>query len=356
MSQNGTAEHRKGISIPEHLVPGSMSTGSCWHEWEIGVLVLLVAGIYFFRLEAVSLRGEETRRAQIAVEMIRTGDWLVPRVQGVPVYLRPPLQNWAIAVVGLCRGGVDAAAIRIPSAVAVLLVTLSLYVYSRSFLSRLGALSASAAFLTMGQIMELGRLGETDMLLTLLISGSLLVWHYGRLRRWAPIWTWTSGYLLAALAVLTKGPQGILYFVGPIAVFLIVTGRWRDGLHWSHLVGIVIFLAVFGAWQVPYFLAQGWQGVRGMYWDEVVIRFGGSAWTTVIKHLVSYPFEVLGCMLPWSALLAAYFDRGFRNAIGPARERVLFLACCLAVTFPSCWFVWGARSRYFMPYTRVSLR
>ena len=330
-----------------HLV--GVSTGSWWREWEIGLLTLLVVVVYLSRLDAISLRGEETRRAGIAIEMIRSGDWIVPRLQDRPVFFRPPLQNWAIAVVGLWRGRVDTTAIRVPTVIALLLTTLLIYAYSRSFLSRLGALSAAVAFATMGEVMQTGRLGETDMLLTLFISSSLLVWHYGRVRDWPAIWVWSGGYLLAALAVLTKGPQGILYFAGPVGTFLVVTGHWREAFRWSHLVGILVFLAVLGAWQVPYYLAQGWEGIRGMYWHEVAIRFGDSRWLTITKHLVTYPAEVLGCMLPWSVLLLAYLNRGFRETIGLVREQILFLICCIAVTFPTCWFVWEARTRYFMP-------
>jgi 4-amino-4-deoxy-L-arabinose transferase-like glycosyltransferase len=322
---------------------------SWWREWEIGVLVLLVAAIYLSRLNTISLRGEESRRAGIAIEMMRSGDWIVPRLQARPVFFRPPLQNWAIAVVGLWRGRVDMTAIRTPTFVALLLTALLIYLYSRSFLSRLGAMSAAVAFITMGEIMQTGRLGETEMMLTLFISSSLLIWHYGRLRGWPALWNWSAGYFLAALAVLTKGPQGIVYFAGPVWVYLLLTRRGRELWRWSHLTGLLVFLGVLGAWQVPYCLAEGWAGVRGMYWQEVAIRFTASQSATICKHLLTYPIEVLGCMLPWSALLLAYLSPKFRATLGAVRQQLWFLLCCLAVTFPTCWFACSARTRYFMP-------
>ena len=51
---------------------------------EVLLLVLLVVGIYFSRMTTLTLRGEETRRADVAAEILQTGDWIVPRQQGRP--------------------------------------------------------------------------------------------------------------------------------------------------------------------------------------------------------------------------------------------------------------------------------
>lgn len=335
------------MNLPDMEVSESPSAVKWWYEWEAWAIVLLAAAIYLPRIGEVPLRGEETRRAGIAIEMIQSGDWLVPQMQGSPVYFRPPLQNWAIGLAGLLRGDVDPIAIRWPSVVSVILLGLLIYAYTRTCVGRLGALAAGVAFITMGQVLELGRLGETDPLLAFLLGGSLLIWHYGRMRGWSPVWFWIAGYLLAGLATLTKGAQGPAYFGAAIGVFLLWTGRWREAFRWSHLAGILVFVAVLGLWHVPYYYALGWEGLRRIYWDDLGVRFGGSQWIAV-RHLASYPLEVLGCLLPWSVLLIAYLDRGFRNSLKTVREQVLFVACSIAVTFPSCWFATHARGRYFM--------
>ena len=54
-------------------------------------------------------------------------------------------------------------------------------------------------------------------------------------------------------------------------------------------------------------------------------------------------------MLPWSVLLVAYLRRDFRRSLGSAAADVRFLACAVAVAFPTCWLVPGARNRYFAP-------
>src|SRR5690348_7771356 len=91
-------------------------------EWVL--LTILALCLYATRLTDLSVRGEESRRGRIAWEMVQSGDWLVPRVQGLPRLSRPPLQYWAIACVGLMRGEVDALAVRIPCVVATVLTVL----------------------------------------------------------------------------------------------------------------------------------------------------------------------------------------------------------------------------------------
>ena len=107
---------------------------SRWLAREVWLLVLLVGLIYFSRLTTLTLRGEEPRRAMVAYEMLKNGDWLVPKMQGEPWLSRPPLHNWVIALVALATGDVDPIAIRLPSVLATLLTTLLVYGYARCFL------------------------------------------------------------------------------------------------------------------------------------------------------------------------------------------------------------------------------
>jgi len=310
-----------------------------------GLLSVFVLLVYTARINTLPLRGEEPRRGQVAVEMMARGDWVVPRQQGTPFRSRPPLQNWLIGGVGLVRGQVDAVAIRLPSVLALLLTTLLVYGYARRWLSELGATAAALAFATMGQVLELGGLGETESLFTLLVSGSLLVWHATYQRGWG----WVAAYALVGLGVLAKGPQAPVYFVAAVGVYLLATRQWRRALSPWHLAGIVVFLLIWNAWQWAYYRAEGWTALRAMYGGDVAMRFDDTRWIKLLRHTLEYPLEVFACLLPWSVWLVLLTRRDVRQAIGPARDMVLFLAVAIAVTFPTCWLVPGARGRYYMP-------
>jgi 4-amino-4-deoxy-L-arabinose transferase-like glycosyltransferase len=310
---------------------------------------VLAIGIFCVRLGEPNLRGEEPRRGLVAIEMLQTGDFLAPRQQGTLFLSRPPLQNWLIAFAGAVRGHVDAVAIRLPSAVATILTVCLIYFYCRSFLSSVGALTASVSYATCGQVLELGKMGETEAIFVLFVAGSLLIWHHGFSYGW-PAWrVWSAAYVLVAIGMLTKGLQAPMYFAGSVGLYLLVTQRWRFALSVPHAVGVALCFALWGAWQIPYYFEHGLESSIRIYSNDVGLRFSDTSWATIFTHLAVYPLELLGCLLPWSGLLAVYLFPGFWKTLGSARQPMLFVLCCLAVAFPTCWLVPGAKGRYFMP-------
>ncbi len=320
-----------------------------WREPEVLGLILLVIGVYFLRASDAPLRGEETRWALVAQEMVHSGDWIVPRQQDEPFLNRPPLHCWLIAATGLMRGHWDTLTFRLPSLFATLLSSLVVYGYGRVFLTRLGAFAAAAALVTMAELLQTCRLAETDALFIPLVAASLLVWHWGYLRNWPAPWMWISGYSFMALAALTKGPQAPLYFAGSIGAYLLVMGEWRRLFSVAHLLGILMSAFIIGAWFVPLAIHQGWAEACFIWTGQTALRMQSWTFAEVGQHMAQFPLEVLGCTMPWSLLLVAYLSRSFRAALGNARPAVVFLGVCLAVSFPTCWIPPGARSRYLAP-------
>jgi 4-amino-4-deoxy-L-arabinose transferase-like glycosyltransferase len=311
---------------------------------------VLVAGIvlliYLPRLTALPVCGEESRWATAAREMLRTGDWLVPRQQGQVFPDRPPLGMWPMAAIGGLRGDVDAWAIRLPSVLAVLATSLLVCAYASQFLSRWGALLAGLAYPTMGQVLQLGGLGESDAQFAFYVTASLLVWHAGYQRKLPPEYVWAAGYALAALGALVKGLQAPAYFVGATWFYLVVQRDWRWLVSWRHFLGSTAFVVVLGAWQIPYIFATGWTTGLAMWTNGPTHRFHLDG---LLLHLATYPVETLVCTLPWSPLLLIYFNRAWRKKLGDAQPFVLFVALAAAVCYPSVWLAATARGRYFMP-------
>ncbi len=321
-----------------------------WFEVEILLLTVLVSGLYFSRLTDLTIRGEESRWARVAQEMIETGDWVVPRQQGAPFPDRPPLNSWAMILASKLTGQLSLAAIRLPAVTATLAVTLLIYLYGRNFLSRVGALAAAAAYPTMAQVLQLGRLAESDSLLTLCLSAALFTWHYGYACRRSAALAWIGGYALAALAGLAKGPQGPVYFVAITTAYLFIQ---RDRAFWTHrchLAGLAIFALIVAAWQVPFILAVD-AASAGAIWSEggeVGERFLYRSLRHALGRWVSFPFEVWVCMFPWSWMLPLVATPWFWRKVGDARPLAVFALVACAVAFPTCWLPADARPRHFM--------
>ncbi len=317
-----------------------------WRPWAV---VLVVFGVHFVRLGALPLRGEETRWATVAIEMLRSGDWVVPTQQGQPFLSRPPLGSWLIAASGLVWGDFSTVAVRLPTALSTLMTCLGLYHYTVGVSGRRRAgLAAGIGYATMGHVLQLGQLAESDAVFTLFLAGSLLTWHlaYTKGRTWQ---AWSGGYALAALAALTKGPQGPTYFVLPVVVFLVSRRDWRRLFSWAHAAGVVLFLTILLAWEVPFVSRLGFAGLREIWSGDTLLRFQGVTPLSWLASIVGFPFVLLACTAPWSLVLGTYARRDLREALGPARPAALFLATCIALTLPSCWFIPNTRGRYFLP-------
>jgi 4-amino-4-deoxy-L-arabinose transferase-like glycosyltransferase len=319
-------------------------------ERELWMLLLLAMAIYLPRLTTLTVRGEESRRAVIAREMLQTGDWIVPRTQGVVRTSRPPLQNWMIAGIALVRGEVDAWAIRLPGVLCTLATVALIYWYSRQRLSSTGALVSAAAYASLLQVLEQGRTGETEPVVTALIAASLLVWHGGRTAGWRTENYWAAGGALAGLAMLTKGLQAPLYFFGSTWAYLVLTRQWRELPTRGHMIGVTAFASVVAVWQIPFSLQMGWDTTVEIYVSNVAKRFHDNRLATFLAHLVAYPPSVIaGCLAPWSLFLLLYVDSGIRGRLRHRRDLAVFLAIAIAVCFPSVWWPPEARPRYFMP-------
>lgn len=360
------------------------------HSWYAAVsLTFLVLFTYSYGITTLPIRGEESRRALVAWEMQANGDWIVPRQQGEPFLSRPPLGSWGIAItsaiLGRGEGAVDLLATRLPTVLATLLTTWLVYIYARTFFLPEAALGAGLAYPTMIQVLELGRVAETEATFTLFVAGSLLLWHLGWRNEKPERFHWIIGYALAGLATLAKGPQAPVYFLAGCSALLLWRGLASELWKIPHLLGVLTFVAIVGCWQIPFQLSQGWAGVRAVYGGDVALRFEDVATITIVKHFFTYPLEVLVCTGPWSwcvaaglmipairrqwrdAFAATFFTGPITNSksstpagaehgdgsevyrAGRRAEAMVFIFLCLLLSFPTCWLPPGARARYYMP-------
>jgi 4-amino-4-deoxy-L-arabinose transferase-like glycosyltransferase len=227
-----------------------------------------------------------------------------------------------------------------------LILTWLIYAYARVWMSRLGSFASAAAFVSMGQVLQLGRTGESEAVFTLFTAASLLVWHWGYMRAWPMALVWSLGYTLAALAALTKGPQAPVYFVSTCGAYLLLRRDWRWLLARGHLTGLACFALTVSAWLVPFAIASGWRAVDDIWTGlaEERFRFHG-----LLRHLATYPFETFGCLLPWSPILCLLIKPSVRKWLLANRPQFQFLVAALVVTYPTVWFATGAMGRYYMP-------
>ncbi|MHB8502296.1 MAG: glycosyltransferase family 39 protein [Candidatus Acidiferrales bacterium] len=248
------------------------STASLEKPWattaaRIGWAVLILATLYvcyFSHLGAIGFVGpDEPRYAWIARDMAETGDWVTPRLYGKPWFEKPPLYYWGAAI-SFKVFGVSEAAARLPSAISALLATLALAWLA---LRMYGAETARWLLLllptTVGMI-GFSHAAATDMpfsgMLTIAMVCAAVV------LRLVPVGAagvspaskdsstpWIAlvlfGFFLG-LAVLAKGPAGIILCGGAVFFWAIFTKRWHDAFRLLHPAAIGAFCVTALPWYI----------------------------------------------------------------------------------------------------------
>ena len=318
-------------------------------EVEYLLLLLLIGLIYTTRIASPPVRGEESRRATATIYFLETGNYIVPQQQGDVVYMsaRPPVQNWLMLPFYALFRNMGAVTIRLPSVLGVFITSSLIYFYGRSWMSRLGAFAAALAFATMLQVMELGRTAETDLVFSVFMTAGLFGWHYFYEIRKRPALAWMLGYAAIALATLTKGPQAPVYLFATTFLYLCWTRRFWAFFDKRHALGLCIYALIVGAWLVPYYLMTGKAGVVHIFTGDVAVGPGETV-ARVAKHLVSFPFVLFGCLLPWSALLILFFRRSVRQNCRRLAQPLAFTAIAFCFAFLTVWLMPGARPRFLV--------
>ena len=99
--------------------------------------------LFFYGLGSGELYRNETLRAIIAREMLRTGNWIVPTLYGEPLFTNPPGMYVAIALCSWPFGAVSEWTARLPSALAATCTVLLTYWFFARLLDRRAGLLAA---------------------------------------------------------------------------------------------------------------------------------------------------------------------------------------------------------------------
>jgi 4-amino-4-deoxy-L-arabinose transferase-like glycosyltransferase len=306
----------------------------------------VLAFVYLRGIATDPLRWEEPRRALVAAEMIRRGDYVVPRLMGEPYLNKPPMHGWLIVLFsGLDADRVGALPVRLPSVISVAAIACALFLLGLGPAARPHPLPA-LVFLSVGILPQYGRPGEIDLPFALWTTLALVAFEVGR-RRGSGTWQWVASQAFVAGGILTKG-FAPLFFHPPA---LIATWRRRFPLRpLALLAGIGVMAAVVALWVVPYSMSGPARALGQRLSAEVAQRTTDAA-EDAVRHLLRYPFVLAVAAAPWSlVLLAAATSRGRVALQGILAEPWLAL-CAAAVGWGVLAFVFvpGTLPRYLIP-------
>jgi len=222
----------------------------------IPLIFVLLCGAVLFGLNVWGYNlwaPDEPRFAQVAREILQSGDWIVMHVNGEPYYEKPPLMFWTIAAFSLPFGDVTEFTARLPSILGALATLLLTFLLADRMYGKRVAFASSVILMTMALFWWQARTAQIDMYLTAWTTLSLFAFwrHYEtREAKWL-----IAMYGAVAAAVFAKGPPGAVF---PLLLAFTFYWRKRDERRSLHLViGILAVAVLIGLWLVPAYSMAG---------------------------------------------------------------------------------------------------
>jgi dolichol-phosphate mannosyltransferase len=276
--------------------------GSGWFWPFLIVLTLIAAVLLFGNLSYRLIEPDEARYAEIAREMLVTGDWIVPTLNHEPYLDKPPLFYWLVAASFKLFGTNECSARLVPASAAFLTVLVT-YLFGRRMVgTRAAFLGAMTLTLSMCFV-YCGRFLILDSLLSLTVTLALFA-GYEALRTERIRWCWwLASAASCALGVLTKGPVAFVLLAPPLVTYFWLNRALAQprAYHWIIYSGVV--LAMTGPWYAT-LIAREPGFLPYFVWEHHIARYflGRQHEAPIWFYL---PVLWLGC-LPWSMLVVPF--------------------------------------------------
>jgi 4-amino-4-deoxy-L-arabinose transferase-like glycosyltransferase len=322
---------------------GSTDTASARLSWRDMGLLLLVSLPFFIGLGGV-LWGSEGRWTFVSQEMVSSGNWLEPRIEGEFYGDKPLLSYWLIALLAMPSGVVNETLGRLPSALAAAGVVWLTGRSAAPLLGRRAAVFSAIVVATSFSLMFWARSASADLVSLFFATAAIAVYLETKRspRRWhAPVF-----FALLALGGHCKGMPAVLVPLGVAGADVLLSSqlvvfarRWRE-LVLGGALGVALYLAPFLASR----LARGdWQLLYLMYVENFVRVFDAFDHTDSVFYYV-YTLPVM--LLPWGLWL---FGALISAARRDRNEGERFALIAFAVTFALFTASESRRSYYIMP-------
>ena len=267
----------------------------------------------------------EPREAVVAYTMVEHGNWILPINNGGDIPYKPPFFHWCIALFSLLQGHVSEFTSRLPSALALVAMSVGGFVFFAKRKNANMALLATLLSLTAFEVHRAGINCRVDMVNTAFMVGALFLmfkwWERGKhTMPWLAI-------LCMSGATLTKGPVGMLLPCAVMGVFMLTQREslwstvWRLGL--TALLSLVLPLC----WYYAAYLQGGDEFLRLVKEENIDRLLGKMAyeshenpfWYNFLTLITGWlPYTLLFVfslfVLPWKRFSKSGFMQSVRRA------------------------------------------
>ncbi|HKV60719.1 MAG TPA: glycosyltransferase family 39 protein [Candidatus Acidoferrum sp.] len=335
-------------------------------NWLLYLAVGIIAGaIYFGSIASPpSLMDDvDAALAQMSRNMVTSGDWVTPRVDGIPFLEKPALFYWPMAVSYEIFGVHDWSA-RLPFAIAAVGLACLTCAFGIWAFDRRTGLYAGLCVGTCVGLFLFTRIVIPDVILTCAIA--MAMWAFLRAldeeeprpKFWACAMAASMG-----VGVLVKSLIGVVFPAGAGLIYLLLTKQLFLKRTWERLMpfwGAAIVLLIAAPWHVlatlrnpPYFyfsLHSGPGEYHGFLWfyfiNEQLLRFLNMRYPrdySTVPRLWFWGFHFLW-LFPWSVYFPSVARLSFKPTDRAGRARLLAL---IWIAFILIFFTFSTTQEYY---------
>ena len=327
MSERTIAEP-KTVTAPRAVfrtpVRNALSVAGPRQATALTVIAALWLLVFFAALFAPPLLDDaDATHANAARHMALSGDWVTLHVNGVRYLEKAPLPYWLVAI-SFRIFGFNTFAAHLPQAIGVLLLALLGYRWAAESFDRRTAFYAGLGTLTAAGVFLFTRVLIPEVLLSLFLCTALYLFLRAlyQVRGIARVAYLMWGAL--ALAVLTKGLVALVFFIGSVLTYLLVTADWSRWRRLRPASGALLFFAIASPWHILAGLRNtGGLNGHGFFWfyfiNEHVLRFLGRRQPVDYNKLPAALYWSLHLvwLFPWSLFVPVGALLAFRRLRAP---------------------------------------
>ena len=327
------SEKRFSMEYPQRWAQGLVLFGFCFV-------------LFFVNLGQWDLwNPDEPRYAEVARELVTSGDWILLHVNQQVYGDKPPLFFWAVGLSSFFLNGFSSFSVRFPSALfGTLTVLLTFFLGRKLYCSRTGFLSGFI-LATNVEFSYLTTRANIDTTLTFFTTAALICFfHWYGDRKRLSIYGF---YVAMAFATLTKGPVG---FILPLLVALVYLGikkEWKSIRKMKLFTGLLLLLGIVLCWYLPAVLKGGRDYLHYTIFRQTIARYseGWSHARSFAYYFYIFPTD----FLPWTLFLPAGFMHLCTGLGNEKRKESLFLLVWFTVIFLFFTLSKGKRELYLAP-------
>lgn len=267
----------------------------------------------------------EPREAVVAYTMVEHGNWILPINNGGDIPYKPPFFHWCIALFSLLQGHVSEFTSRLPSALALVAMSVGGFVFFAKRKNANMALLATLLSLTAFEVHRAGINCRVDMVNTAFMVGALFLmfrwWERGKhTMPWLAI-------LCMSGATLTKGPVGMLLPCAVMGVFMLTQRESLWSTVWRLGLTALLSLALPLCWYYAAYLQGGDEFLRLVKEENIDRLLGKMAyeshenpfWYNFLTLITGWlPYTLLFVfslfVLPWKRFSKSGFMQSVRRA------------------------------------------